>query len=136
MIIFREPTEEGEERTEIEHTLVDVDDGTYEVEYQATEGSAVVEILFVDEKEEKSHIRGSPFRAGFKPKASAKNNDLTGPTMSHFINSSLKELETFINETNHGISGHKNIHDDVKALLNIKSQLENVENTVKLKKNL
>ena len=129
VLIYRE-TEEEEEKVEIEHTLTDMDDGTYEVRYQASEGTAVVEVWFIDEKNERSHIRGSPFRAAFKPKASAKNNELTGPTMTLFISSSLKDLETFIHDTNQGISGNKNIQDDVRALLKIKSHLENVENSV------
>lgn len=113
---------------EIPFTIVDRNDGSYEVTYTPPESELTVEVQFEDENKQITHIRGSPFRPYFKNGVSAKNNEPIGPAMNHFINSTISELEEFINLTQDGINiKHKHLGDDVKGLLKVKKHIEDVE---------
>ncbi|CAG9313552.1 unnamed protein product [Blepharisma stoltei] len=113
---------------EIPFTIVDRDDGSYEVTFTPPENELNVEVLFEDEKQQITHIRGSPFHPYFKSGVSNKNNDPLGPAMNNFIHGTLSELEEFINLTQDGINiKHKHLGDDVKQLLKVKKHIEDVE---------
>ena len=119
----------GEEATEIPHEITDRNDGSYVVNYTPPEGEVSVEVLYEDEKQDVSHIRGSPFKPEFEANASPKNNDPMGPLMNSFVSNTIAELENFISTTQEGINlKNKNTSEDVKALLKVKNHTEDVEN--------
>lgn len=61
--------------------LKDNDDGSYYITYTYPEEIQTlnIEVQFKNERSELEHIRGSPFKAGFKAGVPAKNNELLGP---------------------------------------------------------
>ena len=116
----------GEE--EIPYEIVDNNNGMYNVSYTPPEGELHIEVLFEDEKQNLTHIRGSPFCPSFRANSNPKNNDPMGPLMTTFLTSTLGELEGFISNTQEGINiKGKQVQEDVKQLLKVKKHTEEVE---------
>ena len=73
-------------------------------------------------------IRGSPYRSSFSSKSAANVNNLTGPAMGKFIQSGLEELHKFIVETTQGAATKDKSITDVKTLISVKDNVDNVFN--------
>ena len=113
---------------EIEHEIIDNNNGMYDVHFTPPEGEIMIEVLFEDEKLNVNHIRGSPFSPIFRAGANPKNNEPVGPLMTQFIGNTLGELDTFISSTQDGINiKGKQVSEDVKQLLKVKKHIEEVE---------
>jgi dynein heavy chain len=89
---------------DIPFELIDMDNGRYEMVYQADEGDVVIHIKCIDENSKPRPIRGSPFKPSFTNMAKNRANEYTGPLISSFLANTLKSLEEFFKTTESGIT--------------------------------
>lgn len=110
---------------QVEHTLIDNQDGTYDVEYMIGEEVDDVEIIcqYKNPSGLYENIRGGTFKPSWKKGVNPKNNEMQGPLMAQHINNTLSDIENFITNNSREINiKNKNI-SDVFELLKVKESL-------------
>jgi hypothetical protein len=71
-------------------------------------------------------LRGCPYKASFSSKSPPNSNNLTGPAMGKYIVGGLEEIHSFITETTKGANTKDKNIQDVKNLIVVKDNVENV----------
>jgi len=105
--------------------IEDKEDGNYICKYQCDhEGDVMIDIQFMNDKEQFVPIRGVPFKASFSAEAVSKDNLLTGSAMDKHIKKELERLTTLMNDNKKELNTKDKDLKDVKALLKVKENVE------------
>lgn len=123
----RVPTDDGKEvMRDLPFEFTDLNTGQYELKYFAEEGEVVVNVKLKDENDKPRPIRGSPFKPTFTKMARNRANEITGPVVTQWIQTTLKSLDEFFQTTNNGVHQTKLKDGDVMNLIKVMNHIKDM----------